>query len=535
MLAAGAAVFSILGASAAQAGSPPPVDPTATPVASESVAPTPSPSPSATELPLRTGEEAVFNYPVPGTPDLAISTKLVELINGTPQGAQINLSYFVAQAHHPVVDALLAAYSRGVRVRVVLDSGDGQRPKKNAAIDDAYALLTETIGAADSIQCNRSCITDEPYSINHNKFATFSRTADAVDVVFQSTGNLRIDGSGDSAYNAGLVVYGNRGTYEQFNAYFDDLFAQRRVSDDNYNAYRPAVTSGAVTAYFFPRTDEQDTVAAALRSVNCSAQPTMVRVMAAFFSREAVRNALVDLAGAGCTVAVLARQETITQEFCQSLRPNVLVKISPSPKRDRVTIHAKYITVNGNYAGANDRTITWVGSHNFTDNALLSNDETFVQVSSPAVNSAYVGNWEQLWNSAAMTPGCIRAGARSEAEVERRADTETTKLSRRSQTVGRALPRTVREKQALFPARTTQGKRVVTTATCKTVGSSTRLRPSTRCKVVKRKGKATLMIASAKPLRVRVVQQAKGDKRLLPYTRSADYRFYPKKSLARRI
>jgi phosphatidylserine/phosphatidylglycerophosphate/cardiolipin synthase-like enzyme len=516
---------------------PPPIDPTATP----SVTPSPSPSTTASATPSqspsqpRVGEESIFNYPIPGTPDLGISDKLVELIDGTPPGEAINVSYFVAQAGHPVIDALLSAHNRGVIVRVVLDSGDGQRPKKNAAIDEAYARLAEMLGTDLTKQCNRSCITDEPDSINHNKFATFSRTDNSVNVVFQSTSNLRPDGSGDSAYNAAVVTYGNEGNYRQFVDYFEDLFVERRVVKDNYHGYRQPVTSSGVTAYFFPRTDDTDTLAAAVRNVNCAAQPTTVRVMAAFFSRNKFRNALVKLAEAGCTVAVLARQDTITQEFCKSLGPKTLVKISPSAKRDRVTIHAKYITINGNYRGLNDQTVTWMGSHNFTDNALWRNDETFVEFTGADVNGAFVNNWETLWNNPLMTPGCIRAGARSEAEVERRADTETTKLSRRSQTVKRRLPSRLRESQALPPVRTAQGRRITTLAYCKQAGSSGKLRKRATCRVVKKRGVATLRIDARKPLRVRIVQRARGSKRLLPYARSAVYRYEPRKGIARRV
>ena len=535
LLAASVAVFGVLSTTGAQAG-PPPTDPTASPspFPSVSASPTASPEPSLAP-PTRTGREVVFNYPVPGTPDLAISNKLVELINGTPQGEQITMSYFVVQVNHPVVEALLAAYGRGVDVRVVLDSGDGQKAKKNQANDYAYARLAETLGTDKAKQCNRSCITDEPVSINHNKFATFSRTGDALNTVMQSTGNLRPDGSGDSAYNAAVVMYGDQSIYDQYVGYFFDLFVERRVPKDNYDAYRQPVTSGPVTPHFFPRTDDKDTLAGWLNSVSCGAQPTSIRVMAAFFSRKSVRNSLVKLAEAGCTVQVLARQETITQDFCKSLGSRVGVKIAPSPKRDRVTIHAKYVLINGSYAGAANQTITWMGSHNLTQTALDANDETLLQFVDAEVYSQFSANWDRLWNDPLMTPGCVRAGARSEAEVERRADTETTKLSRRSQTVKRGLPRQLRRTQPLPPTRTAQGTRLKTIAYCKPAGSSKAFRRQGVCRVVKRKGVPTVVLSSRSAIRVRIVQKAKGSTRLLPYSRTADYRYSPKRKLARRV
>lgn len=521
----------LLGAAPAVDG-PPPVDPP--PV---EIQPTQSPSPQIPPTP--DGEQTVFNYPIPGTPDLSITDALVKLIDQTPAGESIRLSYFVIQQGHPVTDALLRAQGRGVTVQAVLDSGDGQKPKKNAAVDAAYARLAENFGTSpDSFvkQCNRSCITNQPDSINHNKFAAFSRTGDAEFVVFQGTGNLRVDGSGDSAYNAGVIIRGDETTYRQYLGYFEDLYIERRVDSDNYNAWRPPVSSGRVTAYFFPRTDKADTVVESLRTVNCAAQPTTVRIMAPFFSRTRLRNTLRDMAYAGCTVQLLGRQDTITRDFCEKVDTRkVAVKIAPSPKKDRVTIHAKYVLIDGSYGGGLDQRITWMGSHNFTDNALERNDETFVQFSGADVSGAFSQNFDRLWNDPAMSSGCSRAGAEDNAAVEKSGDTEVTKIARRSQSAKRALPRVLRKRQAVRPIRTAQGRKISTAAYCKRSGSNTRLRQQYQCQVAKGKVLPKVILRSPKPLRVRIVQRAKGSKKLLPFKRSAVYRYAPKKSRAVRL
>lgn len=524
------AVAVVLLAGVPAAADPPPVDPP----------PDPEPTSEPTDPPIpATGREVLFNYPVPGTPDLTITDRLVSLIDGTASGESIVASYFVIQPNHPVIDALLRAYSRGVRVRVVLDSGDGQKAKKNAAVDASYARLAETLGTSGESfarQCVRSCITDEPESINHNKFAAFSSTGGAQYVTFQGTGNLRADGSGDSAYNAAVVLRGDETTYRQYVGYFEDLYTERRVAKDNYDGYRRPITAGPVTAHFFPRTDKTDTLAAYLRTTNCAAEPTTVRVMAPFFSRKKVRNTLRDMAYAGCNVQVLARQDTMTRDFCDRLDPRkVVVKIAPAPTKDRVTIHAKYVLVDGSYGGGVGQRITWVGSHNFTDNALERNDETFMQITDPAVSSAFSGNWDRLWNDPAMSSGCGRAGAKDNASVEKSGDTEVTKIARRSQTVKRALPRRLRERQALRPVKTAQGRTLRTSAYCKPSGSKGKVRKQSRCRIVKRNGVPTLLLDSKRPLRVKLVQRARGTKRLLPYQRTAGYRYLPKRSTAIRL
>lgn len=533
-LATVAVAFALLvaGMSTAGANTPPPPDPTVTPTATP-----------ITETPTEptTGQEVVFNYPSPGVPDLGISQALADLIDATPSGETIHLSYFVMQTGHPALDALLRAHERGVVIKAVLDSGDGQKPKKNNTIDAAFAQLAEQLngdasGGSMAMQCRHSCITDDPDSINHNKFAIFSKTGTAENVVFQSTGNLRVDGSGDSAYNAAVIMRGNTPTYTQYLGYFDDLAQRRGVANDDYWSYRPPVTSGSVTAHFFPRGDGGDNIADAVRTVNCSAQPTAIRVMAAYFSRASLRRALRDLAGAGCTVQVLARQDTISRTFCDRLDPSkVAIKIARSPKKDRVTIHAKYILIDGSYGGGMDQTITWMGSHNFTDNALERNDETFVQFSDRQVNDQFLGNWARLWDNPDMSPGCSRAGAKDNAAVEKGADTEVTKITRRAQTLRRGLPGTLRDRQALRPPRTAQGKRLDVSAYCKPAGSTRALRQQSRCRVVRRGGVPVLIVNSQQPLRVRIVQKARGTKRLLPFTRSTDYRYSPRSERAVRL
>jgi phosphatidylserine/phosphatidylglycerophosphate/cardiolipin synthase-like enzyme len=523
-----AAVTLLLLVGVPAAGDPPPVDPP----------PDPQPSTGPTDAPVpTTGREVLFNYPIPGTPDLTITDRLVGLIDATPAGESIVISYFVIQPNHPVIDALLRAYSRGVRVQVVLDSGDGQKAKKNAAVDAAYARLAETLGTSGGSfarQCVRSCITDEPESINHNKFAAFSSTGGADFVTFQGTGNLRADGSGDSAYNAAVILRGDEVTYRQYTGYFEDLYTERRVTKDNYDGYRRPIPAGSVTAHFFPRTDKTDTLTGYLRTTNCTWQPTTVRVMAPFFSRKRVRNTLRNMASAGCNVQVLARQDTMTRDFCEGLAP-AAVKVAPAPTKDRVTIHAKYVLVDGSYNGGIDQRITWVGSHNLTDNALERNDETFMHFTDPAVAAAFSGNWDRLWNDPAMSSGCSRAGAKDNASVEKSGDTEVTKIARRSQTVKRALPRKLRERQALRPVKTAQGRTLRTTAYCKQAGTKGKLRKQFRCKVVRRNGVPTLLLDSKRPLRVRLIQRAKGNKRLLPFQRSAGYRYQPKRSSAIRL
>ena len=60
-------------------------------------------------------------------------TKLVELLDQVPSGAQVSASFFIIYPDYPVVDALIDAHARGATVRVVLDSGYRQSAATNQA------------------------------------------------------------------------------------------------------------------------------------------------------------------------------------------------------------------------------------------------------------------------------------------------------------------------------------------------------------------------------------------------------------------
>ena len=90
-----------------------------------------------------------------------------------------------------------------------------------------------------AMQCGLACISKADKSINHNKFVTMSQAGDLQDVVFQSTANVRSDGSGDAAWNAAVVTSGNPEVMAQYESYFNDLAARRSVPSNNYHAVRP--------------------------------------------------------------------------------------------------------------------------------------------------------------------------------------------------------------------------------------------------------------------------------------------------------
>ncbi len=496
---------------------------------SPSASPSASPSPTASATP-NPQVYPVFNYPGPGLPDPALNNELVRLLNLTPADATINASFYVIQPNYPVVNALINAHARGAGVRVVLDSGDGQSASTNQAVDAAFARLAAALGndpAAPSfaMQCVLACISKSADSINHNKFVTMSQAGDLQDVVFQSTANLRSDGSGDAAWNAAVVTSGNPDVMAQYESYFNDLAARRAVPGNDYHAVRPPLTYGASTPYYFPRTDGRDSLSQALMGVDCAATPTNVDVMAAFFTRRKVRNRLNELAAAGCAVRVIARTDTITREFCDTLQAPVQVRIADKSSRTKVGIHGKYLTISGGFEGQTDRRVVWMGSHNLTRNALVRNDETFLLTDDAPLHAAFTKNFDAIWSHPSLTAGCGRAGGTSKQAIEEEANTEVTPLIKEKQRIKRKLPKRLKRKRtALKSTRTVQGTQLKTIAKCKVVGSGKKLKKRKICVIRKPKTSPTLVLSKPKrTLRVRITQKAKGSATLLRFERSKKY------------
>lgn len=495
-------------------------------------APGASGSPSTSPEP-RPAVYPVFNYPVVGNPDPAINTELTRLVDGVPTDGQISAALFVVAPHYPLVDALLAAHARGAQVRVVLDSGDGQSAATNQAVDETYtklagALGTDVTAPSFAVQCLNACISKEPGSINHNKYVILSASGELRDVVVQSTANVRSDGSGDGAWNAATVNSGSPGLYRSYLTYFGNLAVRATVPDNDYNAVQPPVRVDRWVPYYFPRTDGTDSVSQTLMGVDCRLTPTRVDVMASFFTRPKVRNRLNEMAAAGCTVRVIARTDSITREFCDSIKPPVEIRISDRPSTSAVGIHGKYITVSGGFEGDPGGDVVWMGSENLTRNALVRNDETFLLIDDATLRTQFTANFDRIWNDPSLTPGCGRAGGVSEEAIEEEADTETTPLIKEQQSVKRALPRKLTKKRTrLKSTRTVQGQPLTTRVTCRVKGTAQKFKKRKVCALKRARSNPTLVLTPKRKrvLRVTLAQKAPGTATLERFSRQATYTY----------
>ncbi|WP_018653653.1 phospholipase D-like domain-containing protein [Actinomadura flavalba] len=340
-------------------------------------------------------EGPLFNQPT-GTAKQAesIDRYVRGLIADTPKGASIDVALFRLRTA-AMAKALVQAHGRGVRVRVVLDSDS---PKAQA---DVYKTLVKSLGTRTAkaswvtlCPARRGCIADrldpDDWSKNHNKFYAFSKTRGTANVVVQTSANAT--GAMSSRFNDAYTST-DATLYKGYRRYFQDLAAKK----PNKNYWR-TVTSQGVSVGFFPKASG-DPVLDALRKVAC-AGGTRVRVTSGLFTRAPIAEQLSALGHGGCDVRIAAG--ILGANASKAL---ARAGTGPGPQtryftgRNAHAAHSKYLLIDGLFEGRKRR-LVFVGSHNYTWDALRSNDEAMLTIDNAATFNAYLANFGRVFAAA---------------------------------------------------------------------------------------------------------------------------------------
>ncbi|MFF4233165.1 phosphatidylserine/phosphatidylglycerophosphate/cardiolipin synthase family protein [Streptomyces sp. NPDC001820] len=368
---------------------------------------------------------ATFNNPAGTTAEQdKVRDHIVNLINDAQSGTSITVSMYNF-TDDVVSDALVAANQRGVSVRVILDhttlTTDGNE----------YATLTGGLGTdrantswVYACPAGRGCIGSRTLpgddgAINHNKIFLFSRVGGADNVVVQASANMTGLQRTELFNNAVTIV--DSGLYGIYQAYFADLL--KYGTSSGLSHYYQTPSSGPYKTYFFPRKETAgtqfdgdaatDTVKLILDKVNC-AGGTEVRMAANLFYRKEVATELVSLVNAGCSVTLAHDGNPGTADTPGSLGKTVEGIISGkltkrvecwenSPSGAKIGLHSKYLMVSGTYDGVAGKKLVWTGSHNYSYQALRSNDETLLKIDNVALYNQFKADHDQLMSYCAGT------------------------------------------------------------------------------------------------------------------------------------
>ncbi|MDF2826802.1 MAG: putative secreted protein [Mycobacterium sp.] len=379
--------------------------------------------------PTKNGPE-VGAYQDPGLRDA-----LEELIEAAVPGSTVYGSLYTF-SDQGIVDSLLAANGRGVTVRLLVEMCTGGNPASCDAGAEVGALVT-ALGTATSgpgswvHRCYASCAGGGE-GINHSKFWVFSELDDG-------RGDVVVIGSANPTrpqqqmWQNKVTVVGNVALADGFRDYVGRLlsaggstktYETGHIDAGNTRVWlSPRNTSSAgeastIAASFSPVSARTDVVAAAIDDIACSPTSTDDVVRVAMWGMRSHRPEVIDALGdkkdQGCTVEVAGGEH---QDMLPLLADRGIPVYAMNPGGCRQSwftvgsgansecsdgsIHSKYFLVQG----TSRKTGTFVrhvftGSQNWTNGALVKNDEVLVRIDDPATYDGFVADFDAIKQAA---------------------------------------------------------------------------------------------------------------------------------------
>lgn len=356
-----------------------------------------------------------FNIPVGKTAEQMVNVrKMMVAIDGTQAGETIRMSFFSLTVPN-FSDKLIAAYERGVNVRLIQDDHE---------IGPLWQEIVAKIGSNPTkkswaMLCHRSCHSDEYPSYMHAKLYLFSKTKGLSKVVMISSANPTFT-QARIGWNDMYTVIGNATLYEGALRYFEDMTAGA-IEDANgdqstgvpIDAYFSAA-SGKYQAYYFPKAgegSEEDPMWQILDDVECVGTApgygllgrTVIKVAMYQWSvrRDRLAYKLWNLSQDGCWVDIIYDQTVTDKEVVDVLKTPgegrygipTLTKASEDRNDDGVYdhfIHTKYVLVNGIYTGDTSTKVIFTGTANWTNTAMQYGNEIMFQIKDNSVYSDYM-------------------------------------------------------------------------------------------------------------------------------------------------
>jgi phosphatidylserine/phosphatidylglycerophosphate/cardiolipin synthase-like enzyme len=330
--------------------------------------------------------------------DFNIVAELKRLIDSVPAGETIEGHIYEIEMD-AIASALLAAQTRGVRVRISLDAAVA------ASVDPSKTRYIDKLRER-AICTGQACIGTATYDAvaSHVKLFTFSagRAPDGTarrDIAWVSSANQTYD-SGSQMFNNSQTFYGAPGVVSGMNRYLDDIFNQRKQRQ----YYDPASGRGlyreAPATFHASPSPDTDLVVAELRRVTPDSH-CVVRLMQAFIndSRPKVIDQLVAMRRAGCKMQIVT----------SGIQPASLAKLKAvGAEIYKARVHDKTITLYGNVGGTYRYQVI-TGSHNIGSTSNNTNEELLVALApEPAGDAArrpvYNLFYAHFWSAATGAP-----------------------------------------------------------------------------------------------------------------------------------
>jgi PLD-like domain len=367
---------------------------------------------------------ATFNDPTGryGGSPTALMDQIITAVDNVPSGSIIRVVAYSFD-YDPMKLALLRAKTRGVQVRLLIDSHTETQQIK----DLRKALGTGTSDGSYLRTCKYSCMANKP-SFIHSKLYLFSRTGGATNVSMNSSANPAWTGVNKSWNNTYTTV--DKTLYDANVANFNDM-----LPDKTNTNYYHTVESPPLKEYFFPRagsTKKSDTLYNILNDVSC---PSTIRLTTYFWTsaRLYLAEKLSALRKAGCTIEVIypdgpGSQNTVYAAVTAELRSGKIDTWNTRPNND-LYVHNKVILIDGTYQGLRNQKLVYATSQNLTLTSLRESNEVMLRIPNDSTAyGAYVRNFEQIKSqSVQIIPKASNTAAKTTAGVNSASETSSGK------------------------------------------------------------------------------------------------------------
>lgn len=354
--------------------------------------------------------QSYFNKPTAANnyEDNTLRDRLVSYLNGAPAGAEVRAhitELSTAEKIRPVVDALVNAHNRGVKIWMVHDGNANYIQELRDLLGARYIHC-----GTPNVANNSGCVSDVENGTHHMKNWYFSHTKVGGDdykwMVIASSYNITVGQA--RSFNDMLVVSGNEALYDAHVAVYEDYLAQEKT-DDRHNEPGGKIfvpTAASYSAEFSPQ-KSGDMVADALSKITRYEEGCSLGVGTLNMTRSTIFNQLERIKALGCEVRVVtgtALSEGKKERLDAAGIPYRNIKETRGGKD--VNLHSKMMVYRGYYETPvaqhprENRGWVWTGSQNYTLSPLRYRDDVFVGISRGGVTTNYSDYFEVMWENA---------------------------------------------------------------------------------------------------------------------------------------
>ncbi len=323
-------------------------------------------------------------YPIPGPLDYSVyfderattadditldhtemENALLSQIDNAATGINVALYDLNRQS---VVDALIAAYNRGVAVRVVGDDDD--------AVSSEYGPFYQQL-----IMAGIPLITDSSPYIQHNKFMIFDSH-----IVWTGSANFTDRGLSLNAENAMVIT--DTTLADIYTTEFDEMWSGKfHTAKEDNTKHILSFDDTLVESYFSP----SDLVAFEVWDELAHADESVHFAMF-IWTDEILGDRAVERLKADVEVLGIWDQLGVANPYSQYQKlcdAGAIIGIEDLPGK----VHHKFAVIDVN---SSDPTVI-TGSYNWTDSGAYENDENMLIIHNPAVAQAYYAEWQRIW------------------------------------------------------------------------------------------------------------------------------------------